>query len=95
MKDSEEETIQDKEFNFYEILMKLATKLDAINTKVKLMDNAEPDFTKEEFLEMFKKSMDESSDLIYNKLIDNLYNDSKFKELIISLIKSQFKELSS
>jgi hypothetical protein len=95
VKDSEEETIQDKEFNFYEILMKLATKLDAINTKVKLMDNAEPDFTKEEFLEMFKKSMDESSDLIYNKLIDNLYNDSKFKELIISLIKSQFKELSS
>lgn len=75
--------------------MKLAAKLDAMNTKIKLIDNAEPDFTKDEFLEMFKKAMDESSDLIYNKLIDNLYNDSKFKELIISLIKSQFKELSS
>lgn len=92
MKEGEKEDLIG--INFYELLVKLAAKLDYMANQIKVLDST-PDVPKEEFLTMFKTAIDESNNIIYNRLIDNLYTDPKFKELIISLIKSQFKELSS
>lgn len=84
-----------KDSNFYELLGKLASNLTEMQKMIKEMQDSSQELSKEEFLKIFNKSLDEISNITYNKLINTIYSDPKFQELILSLIKLHIDKMTS
>jgi len=87
------ENDQESNHNYFELLSKLASNLNTLQNRVKDLET-QSDLSNEEFLQLFNNSLDEISNIIYNRLINSIYDDPKFKDLILSLIKIQFTKLS-